>query len=170
MLRMQQMVRSYGHRESSLSSRSRCDLRHASCGTADAASRHPRVLRHRKHRATRGSGSLGRGANATAYPGPIGRGLRTLPTCEPGGPAYMGVVINFYSPRIIGWSTKLMRASSFSMQCYGGKALPLQAHTHGTRYGNDDWLRFYQSHRLEPSMSRHNTSGITPSRNRSPGT
>lgn len=73
---------------------------------------------------------------------------------------YLGVVMDLYSRRIIGWSTKptLTRELVLDAVLMAVKyRCPRQALIHsdqGTQYGSDDWFRFCRAHRLEPSMSR----------------
>jgi putative transposase len=73
---------------------------------------------------------------------------------------YLGVVMDLYSRRVIGWSTKptLARELVLDAVLMAVKHRCLkQALIHsdqGTQYGSDDWLRFCRSHGLEPSMSR----------------
>lgn len=73
---------------------------------------------------------------------------------------YLGVVMDLYSRRVIGWSTKptLARELVLDAVLMAVKHRRLQqALIHsdqGTQYGSDDWLRFCRSNGLEPSMSR----------------
>lgn len=73
---------------------------------------------------------------------------------------YLGVVMDLYSRRVIGWSTKptLARELVLDAVLMAVKHRRVQqALIHsdqGTQYGSDDWLRFCRSHGLEPSMSR----------------
>ena len=73
---------------------------------------------------------------------------------------YLGVVMDLYSRRIIGWSTKPTLARELvldAMLMALKHRRPRQALIHsdqGSQYGSDDWIRFCRSHRLEPSMSR----------------
>jgi putative transposase len=73
---------------------------------------------------------------------------------------YLGVVMDLYSRRIIGWSTKTTLARTLVLDAVlmaVKRRHPKKALIHsdqGTQYGSDDWLRFCRSHGLEPSMSR----------------
>jgi putative transposase len=73
---------------------------------------------------------------------------------------YLGVVMDLYSRRIIGWSTKPTLARELVLDAVlmaVTRRRPKQTLIHsdqGTQYGSHDWLRFCRSHRLEPSMSR----------------
>ena len=73
---------------------------------------------------------------------------------------YLAVVMDLYSRRIVGWSTKPTMARELVLDA------PLMAvrrrkpkHTlihsdQGSQFGSDAWRRFCQEHHLEPSMSR----------------
>lgn len=73
---------------------------------------------------------------------------------------YLGIVMDLYSRRIIGWSTKPTLARELVLDAVlmaVKRRRPKQALIHsdqGTQYGSHDWLRFCRSHSLEPSMSR----------------
>jgi len=73
---------------------------------------------------------------------------------------YLGVVMDLYSRRIIGWSTKPTMARALVLDAVlmaVKRRRPKQALIHsdqGSQYGSDDWIRFCRSHQLEPSMSR----------------
>lgn len=73
---------------------------------------------------------------------------------------YLGVVMDLYSRRIVGWSTKTTLARELVLDAVlmaVKRRRPKQALIHsdqGTQYGSHDWLRFCRSHGLEPSMSR----------------
>jgi putative transposase len=73
---------------------------------------------------------------------------------------YLGVVMDLYSRRIIGWSTRPTLARELVLDAVlmaVKNRRPMRALIHsdqGSQYGSDDWLRFCRSHRLEPSMGR----------------
>lgn len=73
---------------------------------------------------------------------------------------YLGVVMDLYSRRIIGWATKPTLTRELVLDAIlmaVKRRRPTRALIHsdqGSQYGSDDWLRFCRSHRLEPSMSR----------------
>jgi putative transposase len=73
---------------------------------------------------------------------------------------YLGVVMDLYSRRIIGWATKPTMARELVLDAIlmaVKRRHPKRALIHsdqGSQYGSDDWLRFCRSHHLEPSMSR----------------
>jgi putative transposase len=73
---------------------------------------------------------------------------------------YLGVVMDLYSRRIIGWATKPTLTRELVLDAIlmaVKRRRPKRALIHsdqGSQYGSDDWLRFCRSHRLEPSMSR----------------
>jgi putative transposase len=73
---------------------------------------------------------------------------------------YLGVVMDLYSRRIIGWSTKPTLARELVLDAvlmavkHRRPTKTLIHSDQGTQYGSDDWLRFCRSHYLEPSMSR----------------
>jgi len=73
---------------------------------------------------------------------------------------YLGVVMDLYSRRIIGWSTKPTLARELVLDAVlmtVKRRRPKQTLIHsdqGTQYGSHDWLRFCRSNDLEPSMRR----------------
>jgi putative transposase len=73
---------------------------------------------------------------------------------------YLGVVMDLYSRRIVGWATKPTMARELVLDAIlmaVKRRRPKRALIHsdqGSQYGSDDWLRFCRSHHLEPSMSR----------------
>jgi putative transposase len=73
---------------------------------------------------------------------------------------YLGIVMDLYSRRIIGWSTKPTLARELVLDAVlmaVKRRRPKQTLIHsdqGTQYGSHDWLRFCRSHGLAPSMSR----------------
>lgn len=73
---------------------------------------------------------------------------------------YLAVVMDLFSRKIVGWSTRptiardlVLDAVMTAVRC----RRPKQALIHsdqGSQYGSDDWRRFCKSNGLEPSMSR----------------
>lgn len=73
---------------------------------------------------------------------------------------YLAVVMDLFSRRIVGWSTKPTLARELVLDA----VLMAVWHRHpkntlihsdqGSQYGSDAWQRFCREHRLEPSMSR----------------
>ncbi len=73
---------------------------------------------------------------------------------------YLAVVMDLFSRKIVGWSTRptiarelVLDAVMTAVRC----RKPKQALIHsdqGSQYGSDDWRRFCKSNGLEPSMSR----------------
>ena len=73
---------------------------------------------------------------------------------------YLAVVIDLYSRRIVGWSTKPTMARELVLDALL-MAVRRRKPTHGlihsdqgSQLGSDAWRRFYHAHHLEPSMSR----------------
>jgi putative transposase len=72
---------------------------------------------------------------------------------------YLAVVMDLYSRRIIGWSTKPTLAQdlvldALLMAVRRRKPKPTLIHSdQGSQFGSDAWRRFCQAHHLEPSMS-----------------
>ena len=73
---------------------------------------------------------------------------------------YLAVVMDWYSRRIIGWSTKPTLAQDLVLDALL-MAVRRRTPTHtlihsdqGSQFGSDAWRRFCQAHHLEPSMSR----------------
>jgi len=73
---------------------------------------------------------------------------------------YLAVVMDLFSRKIIGWSTKATIARELILDAVMmavQRRRPKQAIIHsdqGSQYGSDDWRRFCKSNGLEPSMSR----------------
>ncbi len=73
---------------------------------------------------------------------------------------YLAVVIDLYSRRIVGWSTKPTMARDLVLDALlmaVRRRKPKHALIHsdqGSQFGSDAWRRFCHAHHLEPSMSR----------------
>lgn len=73
---------------------------------------------------------------------------------------YLAVVMDLYSRRIIGWSTKPTLAGDLVLDAVlmaVWRRHPKKTLIHsdqGSQYGSDAWQRFCREHHLEPSMSR----------------
>ena len=73
---------------------------------------------------------------------------------------YLAVVIDLYSRRIVGWSTKPAMAQELVLDAIlmaVRRRKPKHALIHsdqGSQFGSDAWRRFCHEHHLEPSMSR----------------
>ena len=73
---------------------------------------------------------------------------------------YLAVVIDLYSRRIVGWSTKPTMARELVLDAIlmaMRRRKPKHALIHsdqGSQFGSDAWRRFCHAHHLEPSMSR----------------
>ena len=73
---------------------------------------------------------------------------------------YLAVVIDHYSRRIVGWSTKPTMARELVLDAIlmaVRRRKPKKALIHsdqGSQFGSDAWRRFCHEHHLEPSMSR----------------
>lgn len=73
---------------------------------------------------------------------------------------YLAVVIDLYSRRIVGWSTKPTMAQELVLDAIlmaVRRRKPKNALIHsdqGSQFGSDAWRRFCHEHHLEPSMSR----------------
>jgi putative transposase len=74
---------------------------------------------------------------------------------------YLAVVIDLYARKVVGWSMKPTLARELVLDAVLMAVLrrkptqPVMVHwDQGTQYGSDDWVRFCQSHDLQPSMSR----------------
>jgi len=73
---------------------------------------------------------------------------------------YLAVVIDLYSRRIVGWSTKPTMARELVLDALlmaVRRRKPKHALIHsdqGSQFGSDAWRRFCHAHHLEPSMSR----------------
>ncbi len=73
---------------------------------------------------------------------------------------YLAVVIDLFSRKIIGWSTRptlhrklVLDAVLMAVRRRRPRGTLIHS-DQGTQYGSDAWRRFCRSHRLEPSMSR----------------
>jgi putative transposase len=73
---------------------------------------------------------------------------------------YLAVVMDLYSRRIVGWSTKPTMARELVLDAIL-MAVRRRKPTHtlihsdqGSQFGSDAWRRFCHAHHLEPSMSR----------------
>ena len=73
---------------------------------------------------------------------------------------YLAVVMDLYSRRIVGWSTKPTMARELVLDATlmaVRRRKPKHTLIHsdqGSQFGSDAWRRFCQAHDLEPSMSR----------------
>jgi putative transposase len=73
---------------------------------------------------------------------------------------YLAVVIDLYSRRIVGWSTKPTMARELVLDAIlmaVRRRKPKNALIHsdqGSQFGSDAWRRFCHAHHLQPSMSR----------------
>ncbi len=73
---------------------------------------------------------------------------------------YLAVVMDLYSRRIVGWSTKPTMARELVLDALlmaVRRRKPKNALIHsdqGSQFGSDAWRRFCHAHHLEPSMSR----------------
>jgi len=73
---------------------------------------------------------------------------------------YLAVVIDLYSRRIVGWSTKSTMARELVLDAVlmaVRRRNPKKTLIHsdqGSQYVSDAWRRFCREHHLEPSMSR----------------
>jgi putative transposase len=73
---------------------------------------------------------------------------------------YLAVVMDLFSRKVVGWSTKPTIARDLVLDAVMmavRKRRPKHALIHsdqGTQYGSDDWQRFCRTNHLEPSMSR----------------
>jgi putative transposase len=73
---------------------------------------------------------------------------------------YLAVVMDLYSRRIVGWSTKPTLAQdlvldALLMAVRRRKPQHVLIHSdQGSQFGSDAWRRFCRAHHLEPSMSR----------------
>lgn len=76
------------------------------------------------------------------------------------GGLYLAVVMDLYSRRIVGWSTKPTMARELVLDAIlmaVRRRKPTHALIHsdqGSQFGSDAWRRFCHAHHLEPSMSR----------------
>jgi putative transposase len=73
---------------------------------------------------------------------------------------YLAVVMDLYSRRIVGWSTKPTLARELVLDAVlmavwrRNPKKTLMHSDQGSQYGSDAWRRFCREHHLEPSMSR----------------
>ncbi|ULA62800.1 MAG: transposase [Nitrospira sp.] len=73
---------------------------------------------------------------------------------------YLAVVMDLYSRRIVGWSTKPTMARELGLDALlmaVRRRKPTHTLIHSdqdSQFGNDAWRRFCHAHHLEPSMSR----------------
>jgi len=73
---------------------------------------------------------------------------------------YLAVVMDLFSRKIVGWSTRSTIARELALDAVMmavRRRRPKQTLIHsdqGSQYGSDDWLRFCKTNGLEPSMSR----------------
>jgi putative transposase len=78
---------------------------------------------------------------------------------------YLAVVVDLFSRRVVGWSTKPTMGRELVLDAVLNAVRlrrPRRAIIHsdqGSQYGSDDWRRFCRSHRLEPSMGRRGHCG-----------
>lgn len=74
---------------------------------------------------------------------------------------YLAAVMDLHSRKIIGWSMQATLARDLVLDALlmalwrrKPKQRVIVHSDQGSQYGSDDWLRFCQSHQLDPSMSR----------------
>lgn len=74
---------------------------------------------------------------------------------------YLAAVMDLHSRKIIGWSMQTTLARDLVLDALlmaiwrrKPKTRVIVHSDQGSQYGSDDWLRFCQSHKLDPSMSR----------------
>lgn len=74
---------------------------------------------------------------------------------------YLAVVLDLFSRKVIGWSMQPTLARKIVLDALmmavwrRRPKQPVIVHSdQGSQYGSDDWLRFCQANKLEPSMSR----------------
>ncbi|BCQ52295.1 transposase [Burkholderia gladioli pv. gladioli] len=74
---------------------------------------------------------------------------------------YLAVVLDLYSRKVVGWAMKPTLARELVLDALlmaivrrQPKQSVLVHSDQGSQYGSDEWRRFCQSHKLEPSMSR----------------
>src|SRR6202041_3422445 len=73
---------------------------------------------------------------------------------------YLAVVMDLFSRKIVGWSTRPTIASELVLDTVlmaVRRRRPRRTVIHsdqGSQYGSDDWRRFCKTNHLEPSMSR----------------
>jgi putative transposase len=78
---------------------------------------------------------------------------------------YLAVVVDLFSRRVVGWSTKPTMSRELVLDAVLNAVRlrhPRRAIIHsdqGSQYSSDDWRRFCRSHHLEPSMSRRGHCG-----------
>jgi putative transposase len=147
------------------------DLREA--GETCSKHRVARIMRVNRIRAVHGyrSPRYTRGSSALLAPNTLQRGFTVqrpnqawvtdityVRTWE--GWPYLAVVIDLYSRRIIGWSTKPTLARELVLDAIlmaVRRRKPKKTLIHsdqGSQFGSDAWRRFCREHHLEPSMSR----------------
>jgi putative transposase len=87
------------------------------------------------------------------------------------GRLYLAVVMDLYSRRIVGWSTKSSLEQDLILDAVlmaVWRRHPKKTLIHsdqGSQYGSDTWHRFCHDHHLEPSVSRHGNCWTTRWRN-----
>ena len=147
------------------------DLREA--GESCSKHRVARIMRVNKMRALHGyrAPRYARGHTSLLTPNTLQRGFTVqrpnkawvtdityVRTWE--GWLYLAVVIDLYSRRIVGWSTKPTLARELVLDAVlmaVRRRNPRKTLIHsdqGSQYGSDAWRRFCLEHHLEPSMSR----------------
>jgi putative transposase len=74
---------------------------------------------------------------------------------------YLAAVMDLHSRKIIGWSMQATLARDLVLDALlmalwrrKPKSRVIVHSDQGSQYGSDDWVRFCQSHKLDPSMSR----------------
>jgi len=78
---------------------------------------------------------------------------------------YLAVVVDLFSRRVVGWSTKPTMGRELVLDAVLNAVRlrhPRRTIIHsdqGSQYGSDDWRRFCRSHHLEHSMSRRGRCG-----------
>ena len=83
---------------------------------------------------------------------------------------YLAVVMDLFSRKIIGWSTKPTMTRELALDAVlmaVRRRRPRRTLIHsdqGSQYGSDDWRRFCRANDLEPSMSRRGNCWDTQSR------
>lgn len=83
---------------------------------------------------------------------------------------YLAVVMDLFSRKIVGWSTRPTIARELALDAVMmavRRRRPKRTLIHsdqGSQYGSDDWRRFCQTNGLEPSMSRRGNCWDTQSK------
>jgi len=147
------------------------DLREA--GETCSKHRVMRLMRVNKIRAVRGYRTR---HHATSKPSELVPNVlqRNFAVCKPDeagvtdityirtweGWLYLAVVMDLFSRKIVGWSTKPTLGRELALDAIlmaARRRRPKRTIIHsdqGSQYGSDDWRRFCRTNRLRPSMSR----------------